>query len=719
MSKKILFIVFCLFLYNSPSAWAACDGELSSTTSNTSCDSGDSATINSDVTLNRNADHTINTADNVTITNYGEILSNYNEGVNSDDDNVTINNKSTGFIRTKKSRAIWLNGVGDYDITNEGEIKAWTYCAICTNTGHTGDITINNSGTIHTAATNWSTGVEIFKSAIGIRSPGSGGTFTLINSGTIKSIDDNLAGVYVDDDVNATITNSGTIQGDGSRRAIHIQDTGTETGTTIKLSGQPTFTNGIELGKTITNIVLQNDITGELTVKIYNYDNDLTITDNLSANYTYSLTEEDLDSDGADDDGVLTILTVDPLTDKDIVGIVEAQVEMSHRIIKHTTIPVLHRIEWLRRHKKEDNLTNQNIKFQFSNAMLASLSKAIPVSTNQNIITEKLPNNWFMWSEGNISIGKVGEGLSSSAKEIDTNGITIGADNRVNEDKIYGAALRLGKDSVDVGSSGTSLDTDAYSLSLYGTVAKNDTNFVDGILGISRLKTNHIRKKNSNTLAGERHGKQVFGTINFSKIYNKNDFNFNPTGRIDLGYTELDDYNETGVDPLTYDKHEITTGIASVGMILDDISKLKSTTLKRNVRLEYNVDFSPSSDATLSYVADPATDYTLTVGNEATHNLRAGIGFDLSTDNGFSVIANYERNQGKESGHSDKLYFALGYVPNTKTKYALNLNGGDSIATGFNIVKNIRGFDLKFNFESDILSESTNQNANISLNKVF
>ena len=35
------------------------------------------------------------------------------------------------------------------------------------------------------------------------------------------------------DDVNATITNSGTIQGHGSRRAIHIQDTGTETGTTI------------------------------------------------------------------------------------------------------------------------------------------------------------------------------------------------------------------------------------------------------------------------------------------------------------------------------------------------------------------------------------------------------------------------------------------------------------------------------------------------------
>ena len=407
------------------------------------------------------------------------------------------------------------------------------------------------------------------------------------------------------------------------------------------------------------------------------------------------------------------------LDDKDLIGAIEAQVEMSHRIIKHTTTPVLHRIEWLRRHKEEDNLTNQNIKFQFSNAMLTSLSKVIPVSASQDAISQKLPNNWFFWSEGDISIGKVGEGLSSSSKEIDTNGITIGADNRVNQDKMYGGAIRLGKDDVNVGSSGTSLDTNAYSLSLYGTHAKNDNNFVDGILGVNRLKTDHIRKKGSNTLIGERHGKQVFGSINFSKIFDKNDFNFNPTGRIDLGYTELDNYNETGVNALSYDKHEIKTGIASIGMILDDVSDTESFTLKRNFRFEYSADFSPSTDATLSYVDDPATDYTLKVGNEATHNLRTGIGFDLSNQNGFSMIANYERNQGKESGHSDKVYFALGYVSIKKTKYAFSLAGNDFMKTSFDITKNINGYNLKFNIESDILIKNKNQNAEILLSKNF
>ena len=186
MFKRIVLLVFCLFLHMGSFAWAACDGELSTVADGlTSCDPGDNAIINSNVTLDRNTNHTINTADNVTITNFGTIRSNFNEVVNSDGDgNVTINNKSGGVIRAQLSRGIFLDGVGDYDIINEGDIQARTYCAICTNSGHTGNITINNSNLIHTTSANVTTSVEIFNSAIGIRSPVSGGTFTLINSGT-------------------------------------------------------------------------------------------------------------------------------------------------------------------------------------------------------------------------------------------------------------------------------------------------------------------------------------------------------------------------------------------------------------------------------------------------------------------------------------------------------------------------------------------------------
>ena len=140
-------------------------------------------------------------------------------------------------------------------------------------------------------------------------------------------------------------------------------------------------------------------------------------------------------------------------------------------------------MDWLRRHRKEDNLTNQNIKFQFSNEMLSSLSKVISASFDVNEAS-KLSDNWSFWSEGSISVGKIGDTSSSFSKDINSNGITIGMDKKIDENKMYGYALRFGRDDVDVGTSGTSLDTEAYSLSLYGTFPHDDTKFIDSVLGI-------------------------------------------------------------------------------------------------------------------------------------------------------------------------------------------------------------------------------------------
>ena len=319
MRRLILLVLVSLFYSVSASA-GPCEGDIPSKSSGgTWCSNGDTGTIASDVTLTRDKQFSLVPSDNTTITNYGNILNDTNKTINTEaqygGDNFTFNNKSTGVVRSTKSRAIWLRDNEDGAvINNEGEIYALMDCAICSSNAW-GSITITNSGTIHTGTTDltdsdyylW----EVYNTAIGITSPNTGASYIINNSGTIKSVDDNLAGIYVEDVANATIINSGTIQGHGTRRAINIQDHGTETGTTIKLSGEPTFTNGIDLAKTITNIVLQNDITGDLTVEIYNYDGDLTITNELSGNDTYTLTEEDLDSDGTADDGTLTILGED------------------------------------------------------------------------------------------------------------------------------------------------------------------------------------------------------------------------------------------------------------------------------------------------------------------------------------------------------------------------------------------------------------------------
>ena len=407
--------------------------------------------------------------------------------------------------------------------------------------------------------------------------------------------------------------------------------------------------------------------------------------------------------------------TTDPLTDKDVVGSIEAQTETSKRILQYVTTPVLNRMDWLRRHRKEHNLSKQNIKFQFSNEMLSSLSTVIPVAAMVDDASNQLSDKWSFWSEGSISVGNIGDTSSSSSKDIDSNDITIGMDKRIDDNTMYGYAFRFGRDKVEVGTSGTSLDTNAYSLSLYGTFPHEDTKYMDIIFGVSSLNTNHVRKSGSNTLTGDRNGSQVFGSLNYSTTFNKDKFNITPNGRLDLGYTELSEYSETGTDALTYDTQHIETGMISFGIKVNDVREFNRITLKPSGLLEYGANFSPSSNATVSYVSDPNTDYTLSVAKEATHNLRAGLGFDFITKNGVTIMANYERDQ-SDNSHSDTLYLGASYLANNDTEYTLSLKDD---RTFINYKKNINRFDIKVSSNYSLISEIPEYGTSIEISRKF
>ena len=375
----------------------------------------------------------------------------------------------------------------------------------------------------------------------------------------------------------------------------------------------------------------------------------------------------------------------DPL-DKELVGTIQAYTEMSKRIMKNNINPIMHRIEWLRRNRSNNNLTNQNLKLNFEDEKLALLSKFVPVGLNFNK-DEKVKGDWFYWSEGKVSVGEIEEKFNASNKKTDNNNITIGADKRSAKDEFFGYAFQVGRDSADVGSSSSILDTKNYSLIFYGTKPHDNEQFTDIAFGASSLKTEHLRKKNSVNLTGERSGKQVFGSIKLNKIYLKNDININPRAKIDLGFTQLSSFNESGsFDALNYKKHSIPKGMGSLGVLLDKKTKFDNgSTLKPMILLEYIGDFSPSTNTSVSYLSDPNTDYFINIGKESTHNLKTGIGFDLSTISGWSVILNYERENANGSGHTDSLYFTTGWVPNANTKFALSLDKKNSMMVGLNL----------------------------------
>jgi methionine-rich copper-binding protein CopC/uncharacterized protein YhjY with autotransporter beta-barrel domain len=404
----------------------------------------------------------------------------------------------------------------------------------------------------------------------------------------------------------------------------------------------------------------------------------------------------------------------DPITDKDVVGSIDTQSQLAKNIVTQSTSTVSNRLSYLRKNKGNDNLSKNNIKLDFGNAILTSLTNELLAKNDKSII----PDNWSSWSEGSISVSKIGDSLGSSSSETDAQAIALGFDTKLNDNDLLGFAVQYNKSDTDIGSSGSATDSENINLSVYRTRPLNEDNFIEGMFGVGLIESDLKRISGSNTLNGSRNGKQIFGSINYGKTLDKGDFNLTPVARLNLGYTELDAYSETGTDALSYGKQTIESGLASVGLEFSDIVKFNDNKLKPFGSIEYGMDFSNSSDAKMNYVSDTSTIYTYTQGANSNHLITSVVGFEYITKDNLEIISSYKRIQGNESEQTDILNVSVNFRSKQETEYAMSIDGSEDLKAGFDITKKVNGFDLKFNANQS-LSENSDQTANVFLSRSF
>ena len=418
-----------------------------------------------------------------------------------------------------------------------------------------------------------------------------------------------------------------------------------------------------------------------------------------------------------------TITCSDPSANSDVKAIIEANVESAKRIIKNNTLPIFHRTEWLRRHKNKDNLSNLNAEIDFTNQKIAKLASALNTLKKEKDRTYS-SNDWFEWSEGRISFGKK-DANDASSRDIHSYGFSIGADRIKKEDRdsMYGYVLQYGNDNIDIGSSGTNLNTDSYSLALYGTKLRENQLFTDSVIGLSLLNIDHKRVINGNTLKGDREGQQIYGSINFGKRLLDEKFNFNPGIKLDLGYTKLKAFREKTTlgnslaDSLIYKEQNIKSALATIGVLFDTTNQQEEKTTNHHGRLEYVGDLSPSSNAEFYYVNNQNTVYEYKANNKSKHNYRIGYGFDVTSITGWSIVTNFERFGAPGKGYFNEFYLLLGYVPIDEMKFTFELD--DSNNTSLEFANKINEYDLKITSNYNFFSDIPDYSANILISNNF
>ena len=405
---------------------------------------------------------------------------------------------------------------------------------------------------------------------------------------------------------------------------------------------------------------------------------------------------------------------------KEVRGIVDAQINTAKNFAKDSRQSALKRLANLR--AKDDNKNSQKIELNFQNETLNKISNNVLSSAPAKFnpiqkLDQILPNDWAAWSEGSVSFGKIGDNPLSSAQDMTSLGISIGADKKTDNDKVSGVALRVGNTDVDVGTYGSKVDTNALSLSVYGSNSFDDRNFLEHVIGASYLDSDITRKNqgNTNTQTGDREGKQVFGSLNFGREYEDGDVIITPTGRIDGSYTALDSYTENGNEAIRYNDQDIKSLMASLGVLIDQDADLENSNVRSRINLEYGKELGSNSKVVTSYVSDNENfEYQADKKNKDIYTV--GLGFDFKHDQGLTVSTDYERQKIKGHGYINKFTFSAGFLSRNETKFALGLS--EDMTSNFKISKTLGGFDLGFDLENDF-SKQENHNANLSLSSKF
>tara|TARA_Y100001958_G_C21231791_1_gene557623 strand:- start:94 stop:2295 length:2202 start_codon:yes stop_codon:yes gene_type:complete len=386
-----------------------------------------------------------------------------------------------------------------------------------------------------------------------------------------------------------------------------------------------------------------------------------------------------------------------------------SQIEFAKDVIKYNTSTIFRRFDWLRRNENSlrsySNNINLNLSQIFSHLpdeIEKPLTNAIYSKVNALIQKNKKESKkWSFWSHGDLTIGNR-DSNSLKPREIQTKGLTLGADRKFNNDKFFGLALRYGNEDTDVLRSANKFETEALSLNLYSSIKLNEKLDLNSLIGASILE---IDKRESGSNTGVRNGKQIFSALSLQTNKGFTNFNIMPTAKIDFGISELAEYNQLHTSQKLLASHDLTTfetGNLTAGLKFDNLKNISNGKRSINGSFEYVNDFSSDVDYEFRNAGDSVYQSKFYNSNSI-HNLKSNIGFEGILDNGYTFGFNYENFSSfeKNTFNQDSLYLKLSHVRDKHTQVALDYDPLQDKNLKFSYEYEINGIDVSINSNYD------------------
>ena len=291
-----------------------------------------------------------------------------------------------------------------------------------------------------------------------------------------------------------------------------------------------------------------------------------------------------------------------------------------------------------------NNSSNQNIKLamNFDNPMLDEMLNSLSAKLLKK---QKETKKWGVWSEGNISFGRIGQQDGNLGQDIHSDGITFGIDKRINEDKTIGFAINKSWQETKMGSNEANMDAVAISVMNYTSFKIEDKRYFEMVAGIGEMDIDLSRDVSGGKNIGDRKGNQLFGSFTYLlepdvEIVGRN---LNYYTRIDLGFTQLKAYTETGDGTaVSYKKQNVKSASLSAGLNLSKLIETNKGILEPSLKFELGKDKTINSVSEAYYITNPSEIHSNAIGDQNSSHLLLNLGLGAKLKNNLTINATYE-----------------------------------------------------------------------------
>jgi uncharacterized protein with beta-barrel porin domain len=195
-----------------------------------------------------------------------------------------------------------------------------------------------------------------------------------------------------------------------------------------------------------------------------------------------------------------------------------------------------------------------------------------------------------LWAGGSLDLGFLRPSSAIDRSDFRTSGLTLGADMKMVDGAIIGAAIGYGRHDADVPAAGSESKADVQQVMLYGTFEPNDAVDIDTVIGVGQLAFDARRWPATGVemLSGDRGGSQFFGSLAFSADLAAPNIRVAPYARYDYVRSHLDAYGQRGgaATALAYGRMAAEEDALALGIYAGLTLTLGSATVEPGLRVE-------------------------------------------------------------------------------------------------------------------------------------